>query len=121
MNDTPYLTTKEAKATTRRLEKLGLLEPGLLVQLLPTSLPESSAFHFVLRYFSSQNEELPVTQVHFMEGGKKSKSTMFIDQLQKMMSWQWGEFKPNAELVRLLPTLANTRRYKLQLLLDPAA
>jgi hypothetical protein len=121
MNETPYLTTKEAKATARRLEKQGLLDPAFWVQLLPTSLPESNAFHFVLRYFSSQNDELPVTQVHFMENGKKSKTTLFIDQLQKRMCWAWGEFKPNAELVRLLPTLANTRRYKLQLLLDPAA
>jgi hypothetical protein len=117
-NVTPYLTSEEAKATTRRLKKLGLLDKNFWVQLLPTSLPESNAFHFVLRYYAAQDDELPVAQIHFMDGGKKYKSTVFIDQLQEVLAWRWGEFKPNFELIRKLPTQENTRRYKLQLLLQ---
>jgi hypothetical protein len=117
MSATPYLTSREAYAVTARLEELGLLDKNLYVQLLPAPLPGSHGIHFVLRYFNEMHDEFPAELVHFLEGCEDvSKSTVFLDQLQKVLPWGWGEFKGSYELMRHLPTLANTRRYKLQLL-----
>ncbi|RZJ93745.1 MAG: hypothetical protein EOO60_04635 [Hymenobacter sp.] len=118
-NPTPYLTTREAYAVTDRLEEMGLLDKNLYVQLLPAPLPGSESIHFVLRYFNEMHHEVPAELVHFLEGSEDaSKSTVFLDQLQKVLPWKWGEFKASWELMRHLPTLANTRRYKLQLLVE---
>jgi hypothetical protein len=116
MHPTPYLTTPEAYAAARRIEKLGLLDPDFWVQLLPVVQAETDSVNYVLRYYASEDAEESIALVHFMESKKRGKSAAFIVQLQEALNWRWGDFKANFLIVRKLPTLANTRRYKLQLL-----
>lgn len=122
---TPYLTTDEAYAVTKRLEKNGLIDHAFFVQLVPATMPEVLGTDYVLRYYADKEAEQPVALVRFMAGAKKSKNSIFIKQLllkmeQQQIKWLAGEYKPNSELLRLLPTLSNTRRYKLQLLIGAA-
>jgi hypothetical protein len=117
MSATPCLTSPEAFAAARRIEQIGLLDPNFWVQLMPVWMPETSRLNYVLRYYATQDAEEPIALVHFMESKKLGKSAAFIVQLQQALGgWGWGEFKANFLLVRVLPTLTNTRRYKLQLL-----
>lgn len=119
MSVTPYLTSREAYAVTERLESLGLLDKNLCVQLLPAPMPGSEGIHFVLRYFNEPYDELPAELVHFLEGSEdESKSTEFINQLQKVFPMPWGKMHGNNMLMRHLPTTDNTHRYKLSLLVE---
>jgi hypothetical protein len=117
MSATSYLTSPEAFAAARRIEKLGLLDPNFWVQLIPVWMSETCSLNYVLRYYVTEDAEEPIASLHFMESKKLGKSAAFIVQLQEALGgWGWEKFKANFLLVRVLPTLANTRRYKLQLL-----
>lgn len=118
MSTAPYLTSQEAYAVVRRLEKRDLLNANYWVQLMPASFAEIDCLCYVLRFFETEDAEQPIAVLEFLEGKQWGKSIAFIDQVQARMPWTWGEFKPVFLLMRQLPTLANTRRYKLKLLAE---
>jgi len=119
MTSAPYLNTPEAYAVTERLDEMNLLDADLTVQLLPVTVPGSDSIHYVLRFYLNEWDSEPISQVHFLENCEdKSKTTVFIDQLNERFEMGWGKLWGNNILMRHLPTLANTRRYKLSLLIS---
>lgn len=110
---TPYIITKEARAVARRIRKMGLLELSWLVQLLPLCIKDVPGVNYVVRYCASEQVEESISQIHFMESKKGSKSAAFIDQLQEFTDWKWWAYVRNEDFLSFLPTLANTRWYNL--------
>lgn len=120
MTTPPYLNTPAAHKVAKRIEKYGLTDPDWFVELRPVCMPNSDDVDYALLYYKTPDStEKAFTFLHFIASKKGGKSAAVVEQLQvELGGWGYGGLKPNSELLRHLPILVNTRRYKLQLLAE---
>lgn len=94
-----------AYAVAQRMEKTGLLDPDLLVELRPVCLPGNEHIHYVLLYYNAVGEK-PFAFLHFMENSQGDKSAALIEKMQEDMGgWGYREFMPNFLIIRHLEAL----------------
>lgn len=97
-----------AYAVAQRMEKTGLLDPDLLVELRPVCLPGNEHIHYALLYYTHAAEE-PFVFLHFMAEDEGDKSAALIETIQEHLGgWGYRELMPNHLIIRQLKALILT-------------